>query len=131
MKHPAVAELVRHVMTHVGADNPTELSKLLGGEWTGRDQQRKLYKWHAGQQAPNFAATIVLLRAGGLLREDAEVAAVRQDLVASRDPLATLAEVVAEIGETQKEILRRLPAPAEAPHSAPRAAPKRQRSRPA
>lgn len=71
MKHPEAAKLMTHVMAHVHAENPTALSKALGGGWTDRDQQRKLYKWWRGEQAPNFEATITLLRAGGLLREDA------------------------------------------------------------
>lgn len=72
MRHPEVAEFVREVMERVDAKNPTELSRLMGPPWTDRDQQRKIYKWAAGETAPNYDGTIALLRLGGMLDEGAD-----------------------------------------------------------
>ncbi len=70
----------------------------------------------------HFQAIIEMLDQAGWLNTDADV----PDSVGSdRDHLATLAATVVEIGETQKEILRRLPSPVAAPRSTARAAPKR------
>lgn len=71
MKSPEGAAFLAMVMTRVGASNPTELSSLLGGEWERRDQLRKLYKWAAGESAPNFQGTIALLKLAQMLTEEA------------------------------------------------------------
>lgn len=62
-------QFVQAVMRKVGAANPTELSKMLGDPWTDRDQQRKLYKWAAGETQPNFAGTMALLSLAGMLTD--------------------------------------------------------------
>lgn len=78
MKHPEAAAFVRDVMKRVGAKNATELSKTLGPPWTERDQQRKIYKWVAGEVAPNFEGTLALLEVAGMLRKTATVRAARR-----------------------------------------------------
>lgn len=113
MKNPEGAAFLDLVMKKVGADNPTDLSKMLGEPWTSRDQQRRLYKWAGGESAPNFQGTIALLRLAGMLNEhdgqlpvraqggpvEVRLAAVEKGL----DELVALIrdEVVAQLGESE------------------------------
>lgn len=126
---------MRAVMAQVGAKNPTDLSKALGGEWTQRDQQRKLYKWWRGQSAPNFESTVALIRVAGWLSDEARPALSRP---AEPDPvidrLESLAADVAEIARNQALVLDELGlrgtsrAPAEDRSSQARGRPRRRRS---
>lgn len=94
-------------MARVGATNPTELSRKLGPPWTDRDQQRKLYKWHEGSQHPNGPATIALIRAAGLLRED-EAAAALPTRPNPADRLAALEAKIEAQGASTTKALRAL-----------------------
>lgn len=106
-----VGRFMRAVMARVGAKNPTDLSKALGGEWTQRDPQRKLYKWWRGEAAPNFESTITLIRLAGWLTDEGEAAPVLArpaggDQVLGR--LELLAADVAEIARNQTLLLEEL-----------------------
>lgn len=122
-----VINFMANIMRRVGAENPTDLSKIMGVPWTERDQQRRLYKWAAGEQSPNFIGTISLLfAAGGLKWNPLEVESVptigwldeagierREDdaplVVAPRaDPLEALRATVEAQGEAMTKALRAL-----------------------
>ena len=64
VKSPHGKALVEDVMRRLDCKTPRDLARRLG--WTG-DQERKLYKWHAGDYAPNGPSTLRLLDAAGLL----------------------------------------------------------------
>lgn len=101
MKHPEAAALVARAQRATGSENPTELSKKMG--WNDADQRRKLYKWAAGEAAPNFYGTLTLLRlADGLREEDEDPAAAAGSV---RQILQGLVTGVAALSASHREAL--------------------------
>jgi hypothetical protein len=88
-RSPEGAHFVREVMRIIGAERPADLVRMLGGKWLERDQERKVYKWHRGESAPNFQGTVALLNLAGLLVEEPTPAATPR--------AATLADLAALI----------------------------------
>lgn len=103
VRHREGAKFVNAVMKRVGAENPTDLSKIMGPPWTERDQQRRLYKWASGENAPDFLGTLSLLHAAGLfsMQELYEGAAV-EPRQAPDEPPDDIAAVVAAVSKEMR-----------------------------
>jgi hypothetical protein len=127
VKAPHARDFVHDVMRRLECRTVRDLAKKLG--WTG-DEERKLYKWEAGEQAPNMRSTIALLSAAGLLLEE-PLATSLPGAAAPADFQGGLEEagaaIVKELRSGFRKIDRRLQALEqqrndEAPRSQPRAA---------
>jgi hypothetical protein len=104
-KNPEGARFVREVMRLVGAPRPADLVRMLGGRWLERDQQRKVYKWHSGESAPNFDGTVALLSLAGLLVEDPTPTLAK---ISRRDEVLERLEKVAGAVDLNYQEIRRL-----------------------
>ena len=127
VKAPHAVEFVHDVMRRLECTTVRDLAKRLG--WTG-DDERKLYKWEAGEQAPNMLSTIELLNAAGLLLEEplAGSRSAKRGRAAAQGGTEEAAAVIAkEMKSGFAKLDRRLRAleqqrTGEAPRSQPRAA---------
>lgn len=107
-KHPAVVAFIETLMVRTGTTTPAELRAHLGEPWTtNRDQERKLYKWHRGETAPNFYSTLELLRAAGMLSEQGEAVAASSSRRAdqARSRLEELEATLARQGRATSKAL--------------------------
>ena len=57
-------------MEATGAENARQLAQAIG--FTGIDDDRRVRRWITGENTPDFAGTMALLSAAGLLRPRAE-----------------------------------------------------------
>lgn len=99
VKRPHARQLVHDLMRRLECANVRDLSRLLGWD-KYPDRERKLYKWEAGDQAPNMQSTIELLTAAGLLLDEpiaARPAAPPAQPAVPQDIAAAAAVLVAEI----------------------------------
>lgn len=61
--------LVKAAMEAVGTSSPTELARAVG--LTGYSDPRNITRWIEGENAPGYEATLLLLRAAGMLNLEA------------------------------------------------------------
>lgn len=122
MPRPSVDDLLDLSLARVANEVPegvkpaATIAKRIGLSY------QRVYRWYEEPRGLDAEGLIAILDGFGWLSipEDDRVAAGLPP-----DPLVRLAEAVEEIGETQKEILARLPAKPEAPARARQADPKR------
>lgn len=62
-------DLVRFVMQKTGLEKPSEIAKMLG--LTSYSSPQRVTRWIAGENEPDFDATLALLAAAGWLNEEA------------------------------------------------------------
>lgn len=86
---------------------------------------QRVYRWLEAPRGTDADGMLALLQGLGWLSIPEDV---RERAGLPPDPLAKLAEAVVEIGETQKEILRRLPAPGGVQASAAQGGPRRKKN---
>lgn len=87
--------------------------------------QPAINRWRNGGEPNAFRVTIALLDMAGMLNTSGGRRSNVATAARPTDPLERLAEGLAQIAETQREILSRLPEPAAVPAAPRRAAPKR------
>lgn len=66
-KHPEAREFVRWVFQRSGHETVAEFARSVD------ETDRNIYRWLAGENAPSFAKAMKMMRAAGVLDEDAPV----------------------------------------------------------